>query len=932
MKHIRKVLAILLIAAMTLGFSLSASALTVSYNDASSITHAEAVDVLSGLNVIAGYPNGTFRPTTTITRAEIAKILAMMFNGGKDIANQFADASTFADSANHWAKGYIGFCVAQKLVNGKNASTFDPDGKVTCAEEAKMLLCALGYDAQLRGYVGADWKTNVAADAAKAGLMEGIMDLKNDTQMTRDNACQMMLNALQATMVDCSASSVTQIGDITYTKNVKVEEIPNADAGITTDYKGRAATEEGGDTVQLCEKLFPQLTFSTTVSNTDSGAPAASWAFEGKELGVYQSTKAAITSDAAVSGQLVKKTLPSLPLSCSIYIDGRLESEYSVETLKAKVPGMSGKTDDDAIRAAIGANTSDFYTALIAGSNKAASALVQVWRGKTGALREYTKDGNDGTTFCNVGVHSGFYYDETDRHLTITLQYYYPAQVQAIYPAQTDDEGTVTRKGYILVKLLVAPNSAYVACKPLELNETDSVSYTNAGFTYAYDSIFGEEAEVKVGDYVCLYYGHDPATANGTPNANGVVPTNDPAVDQKAYVVMGGIPLDSSTGTLTKTYQSKATSTVLSSITLGGSSYNRASKATSTFASNTVSTNTDYTVYYYTFGTTNVAFHLTDPAGTSASKYVYIYKAGNSGNVFENPYEAVIIDGKGEQKTVNTDAKYDMQAGQLASYSVDSRGVYSLNPTITTAYSTMPNSTAISIRNNSATVTIGANTLVADANTVFVLGVKDTATDTLTFTSYTGITNVPSVSASKYYAYHTGTNGHIDLIFLEEATISGSVSGNYGMLVLTGNESENVDSDNTTYHVAKAILKGQVTEMKLSPALYASLGKGLTPFTNVTTDAKGITTAITPVATTKITSMTQPEGGVVNFNGTTDLSYHANVLVYVYHAASDTLEVLSSPELLAEITPAEPAKYASYYSLNPNYDTPMLAALYICVD
>ena len=46
-----------------------------------------------------------------------------------------------------------------------------------------------------------------------------------------------------------------------------------------------------------------------------------------------------------------------------------------------------------------------------------------------------------------------------------------------------------------------------------------------------------------------------------------------------------------------------------------------------------------------------------------------------------------------------------------------------------------------------------------------------------------------------------------------------------------------------------------------------------------------------------------------------------------------SFHALSSAEQLSAIDPAEePAKYASFYSLNPDYNTPVLAALYICVD
>ena len=65
----------------------------------------------------------------------------------------------------------------------------------------KMLLCVLGYDAKLQGYVGANWQVNVMRDAVKMGLTAGLKDFDPYKAATRDEAAQMMFNALKANMV-----------------------------------------------------------------------------------------------------------------------------------------------------------------------------------------------------------------------------------------------------------------------------------------------------------------------------------------------------------------------------------------------------------------------------------------------------------------------------------------------------------------------------------------------------------------------------------------------------------------------------------------------------------------------------------------------------------------------------------------------------------
>ena len=101
-----------------------------------------------------------------------------------------------------WAKSYVAYCNQIGIVAGRNATTFDPYGKVTGVETAKMLLCMIGFDAKAQGYVGTNWQVNVMRDAEKLGLLNGFAaDYKIEKAITREEAAQMMLNALKAPMV-----------------------------------------------------------------------------------------------------------------------------------------------------------------------------------------------------------------------------------------------------------------------------------------------------------------------------------------------------------------------------------------------------------------------------------------------------------------------------------------------------------------------------------------------------------------------------------------------------------------------------------------------------------------------------------------------------------------------------------------------------------
>ena len=203
MKNFRKVLALVLVVATLFSFvAMTASA--KEYTDTDKVSYAEAVDVLSAIGILNGYPDGTFRPTNTIARAEMAKMVAVLSNAGDDISDLYTSACKFADMTGDavWAKSYVAYCNEMGIVAGRNATTFDPYGKVTGIETAKMLLCLIGFDAKAQGYVGSNWKTHVLADAKNMGLLAGFAsDYNADKAITREEAAQMMLNALKAPMV-----------------------------------------------------------------------------------------------------------------------------------------------------------------------------------------------------------------------------------------------------------------------------------------------------------------------------------------------------------------------------------------------------------------------------------------------------------------------------------------------------------------------------------------------------------------------------------------------------------------------------------------------------------------------------------------------------------------------------------------------------------
>jgi len=174
---------------------------TMLFGDGSTIDPdaIDAVELLYALDIMKG-DGKNFNPGSTVTRAEMAKMVYVMLNYGKDdLAAPYKGASFFSDvQAGAWYEGYVNYCATVKLVWGKEDGTFGPQEPIPCAEAARILLLALGYDADARGYKGASWDKNVLSDAALVGLLE---DYKAST--TADVQRQWLAKMIENMLTQC---------------------------------------------------------------------------------------------------------------------------------------------------------------------------------------------------------------------------------------------------------------------------------------------------------------------------------------------------------------------------------------------------------------------------------------------------------------------------------------------------------------------------------------------------------------------------------------------------------------------------------------------------------------------------------------------------------------------------------------------------------
>ena len=194
----------------------SASAASKDFTDKDEIRHTEAVNTMVALNVISGKEDGSyFDPTGTLTRAEMAKIIAYVMNGGVEPNIGTKVVPTYSDIDNHWAEAYIEYCTSMGIINGDGAGKFNPQGTLTASQAAKMFLTAMGYNAEVFGLVGNSWETNTNRYANEAGLYDELGGVAVSQPISRDDAAQMAYNAIQATLVERTWSQNQTTGQIT---------------------------------------------------------------------------------------------------------------------------------------------------------------------------------------------------------------------------------------------------------------------------------------------------------------------------------------------------------------------------------------------------------------------------------------------------------------------------------------------------------------------------------------------------------------------------------------------------------------------------------------------------------------------------------------------------------------------------------------------
>ena len=157
--------------------------------------HSNSINNLNQLGIINGYEDGTFRPNSSITRAEMVQIISNIIPitnytpvGTITVGEIYSDISM-----DYWANDVIMRVSNLNYINGYEDGTFKPENNITYAEAIKIIATMLNYNYEAEKNGGyPDGYIQIAEDI---GITSGLEFNKN-SYVSREDVAVMINNAL----------------------------------------------------------------------------------------------------------------------------------------------------------------------------------------------------------------------------------------------------------------------------------------------------------------------------------------------------------------------------------------------------------------------------------------------------------------------------------------------------------------------------------------------------------------------------------------------------------------------------------------------------------------------------------------------------------------------------------------------------------------
>ena len=534
----KKFLSLVLALVMTMSL-VTVSAGAKDFTDNSKINYEEAVEVMSTLGVVGGYTDGTFKPQGTLTRGAAAKIICNLILGTTTADALTADAAPYKDVAttNVFAP-YIAYCAKEGIISGYADGTFRPAATLTGYAFMKMLLGALGLQADKEGYTGPNWSISVAKRALSkdVALDDGLKGEFNGAKAaTREEACLYALNMLKA-------------GTFSY---------PNDNTVIV----GNVSVSTSAKAVQDKNKPYYETVFKNLFAHSTSdafGRPATRWDYKGVKIGTYAKTPdLTYVGSVKVNDIYADLNMSTKDTTANLYVNG--ESFDTAENGKDAATFTVSKDNDTKLDKLGGTADKIGNGTLIEvyrndDNNHVDVIAMSVYAGKITDVKDATSKKDAYVvvdTDSTIADFNDEYETEAFAEDDVVAFTYADGEIQTMYKMESVS-GELTKK--VIEKSLTIGDTTYKYGKEYTFNGTSEAGLSNKSSYDVYVDANGfalyiEETGANVSDYALLLNINGDATnwINGNRAklvfADGSVKTVDTDKDYSSAYKAKDLPL-----------------------------------------------------------------------------------------------------------------------------------------------------------------------------------------------------------------------------------------------------------------------------------------------------------------------------------------------------------------------------------------------------
>ena len=190
----KKLMSLLLALIMVIG---TMTVPAFAYSDVEEGTYtSEAITILTDLDILHGFVDGSFKPDDTITRAQMATVICNALGYGEigQTTTVFKDVPK-----EHWASGYIGMINGLGIVAGYGEGYYGPEDPVTYEQVAKIIVATLGYTPMANEQGG--WYQGYLSVAAQLDITDNV-PMMIGKPAPRGAVAAMVYNALDVDMME----------------------------------------------------------------------------------------------------------------------------------------------------------------------------------------------------------------------------------------------------------------------------------------------------------------------------------------------------------------------------------------------------------------------------------------------------------------------------------------------------------------------------------------------------------------------------------------------------------------------------------------------------------------------------------------------------------------------------------------------------------